>query len=131
MFFNFFATTILYHFVKNLSLFYTIVLISLVGYFVYKFRLINYGYFSIKIIAATLIIFGIILSVIIFSIVKSNFQGKKIDEILPSFKTHWNTLSMTDFEIKRSIKRVELAAILNEYDVFNQFKVDVFGFYIK
>lgn len=58
-------------------------------------------------------------------------SGKKIDEILPSFKTHWNTLSLVDFDLKRSIKRVELAAILNEYDVFNQFKVDVFGFYIK
>jgi hypothetical protein len=58
-------------------------------------------------------------------------SGKKIDEILPSFKTHWNTLSLTDFDLKRSIKRVELAAILNEYDVFNQFNVDVFGFYIK
>jgi hypothetical protein len=58
-------------------------------------------------------------------------KGKKIDEILPIFKTHWNTLSLTDFDLKRSIKRVELAAILNEYEVFNQFNVDVFGFYIK
>ncbi len=58
-------------------------------------------------------------------------SGKKIDEILPSFKTHWATLSLTDFDLKRSIKRVELAAILNEYDLFNRFNVDVFGFYIK
>ncbi len=58
-------------------------------------------------------------------------SGKKLDEILPTFKTHWNTLSLTDFDLKRSIKRVELAAILNEYDLFNQFNVDVFGFYIK
>ena len=58
-------------------------------------------------------------------------SGKKIDEILPSFKKHWDNLSLTDFDLKRSIKRVELAAILNEYEVFNQFNVDVFGFYIK
>jgi molybdenum cofactor biosynthesis enzyme len=58
-------------------------------------------------------------------------NGKKINEILPGFKTHWNTLNLVDFDLKRSIKRVELAAILNEYDVFNQFNVDVFGFYIK
>ncbi len=58
-------------------------------------------------------------------------SGKKIDEILPIFKTHWNTLSLTDFDLKRSIKRVELAAILNEYDIFYHFNVDVFGFYIK
>jgi undecaprenyl-diphosphatase len=35
--------------------------VIIVGYFVYKFRLINYGYFSIKIIAIALIIFGILL----------------------------------------------------------------------
>ena len=58
-------------------------------------------------------------------------NGKNRNEILPGFKTHWNTLNLVDFDLKRSIKRVELAAILNEYDVFNQFNVDVFGFYIK
>jgi hypothetical protein len=58
-------------------------------------------------------------------------NGKNRNEILPSFKTQWNTLNLVDFDLKRSIKRVELAAILNEYDVFNQFNVDVFGFYIK
>ena len=61
----------------------------------------------------------------------SILNGKNRNEILPGFKTHWNTLNLVDFDLKRSIKRVELAAILNEYDVFNQFNVDVFGFYIK
>ena len=37
--------------------------VIVVGYLVYKFRLINYGYFSIKIIAIALIIFGILLFV--------------------------------------------------------------------
>lgn len=57
--------------------------------------------------------------------------GKNRNEILPGFKKKWNALNLVDFDLKRSIKRVELAAILNEYDVFNQFNVDVFGFYIK
>jgi undecaprenyl-diphosphatase len=35
--------------------------VIIIGYFVHKFRLINYEYFSIKIIAITLIVFGIIL----------------------------------------------------------------------
>lgn len=35
--------------------------VIIVGYFVHKFRLINYEYFSVKIIAITLIVFGIIL----------------------------------------------------------------------
>ena len=54
-----------------------------------------------------------------------------MNDLLPSFKTHWNTLNLVDFDLKRSIKRIELAAVLNEYDVFNHFDVDVFGFYIK
>jgi hypothetical protein len=58
-------------------------------------------------------------------------SGKKMNDLLPSFKAQWNILNLTDFDLKRSIKRVELAAILNEYDVFNQFNVDIFGFYIK
>lgn len=57
--------------------------------------------------------------------------GKNLNEILPSFKSHWTSLNLTDFDLKRSIKRVELAAILNEYDLFNQFNVDVFGFFVK
>ena len=61
----------------------------------------------------------------------SILNGKNRNEILPGFKTKWNALNLVDFDLKRSIKRVELAAILNEYDVFNQFNVDVFGFYIK
>ncbi len=61
----------------------------------------------------------------------SILNGKNRNEILPGFKTQWNALNLVDFDLKRSIKRVELAAILNEYDVFNQFNVDVFGFYIK
>ena len=58
-------------------------------------------------------------------------SGKNMNEILPGFKTHWNSLNLSEFDLKRSVKRVELAAILNEYDLFNQFNVDVFGFYIK
>ena len=61
----------------------------------------------------------------------SILNGKNRNEILPGFKTQWNTLNLVDFDLKRSIKRVELAAILNEYDLFNQFNVDLFGFYIK
>jgi len=57
--------------------------------------------------------------------------GKNLNDLIPSFKMHWDTLKLTDFDLKRNIKRIELAAILNEYDVFNQFNVDIFGFSIK
>ena len=58
-------------------------------------------------------------------------SGKNMNDLVPSFKAQWTALNLTDFDLKRSIKRIELAAILNEYDLFNQFNVDVFGFYIK
>ena len=61
----------------------------------------------------------------------AHLSGKKMNDLLPNFKSQWNILNLTDFDLKRSIKRIELAAILNEYDVFNQFNVDIFGFYIK
>ena len=58
-------------------------------------------------------------------------SGKNMNDLVPSFKAQWTALNLTDFDLKRSIKRIELAAFLNEYDLFNQFNVDVFGFYIK
>ena len=61
----------------------------------------------------------------------AQLSGKNTNEILPSFKTKWDALKLSQFELNRSIKRIELAAILNEYDVFNQFNVDIFGFFVK
>ena len=58
-------------------------------------------------------------------------SGKNMNDLVPSFKAQWTALNLTDFDLKRSVKRIELAAILNEYDLFNKFNVDVFGFYIK
>jgi hypothetical protein len=61
----------------------------------------------------------------------AQLSSKSLNEILPSFKIKWDTLKLTQFDLNRKIKRIELAAILNEYDVFNQFNVDLFGFFIK
>ena len=58
-------------------------------------------------------------------------SGKNMNDLVPSFKAQWTALNLTDFDLKRSVKRIELAAILNEYDLFNQFNVDIFGFYLK
>ena len=57
--------------------------------------------------------------------------GKNSMEIQKEFKSKWMLLSLTNFDLKRSITRIELAAILNEYDVFNKFDVDIFGFILK
>jgi hypothetical protein len=61
----------------------------------------------------------------------AQLSGKNLNEILPGFKTTWDALKLSQFELNRNIKRFELAAILNEYDVFNEFNVDIFGFFIK
>lgn len=58
-------------------------------------------------------------------------SGKNMNDLVPSFKAQWTALNLTDFDLKRSVKRIELAAFLNEYDLFNQFNVDIFGFYLK
>jgi hypothetical protein len=58
-------------------------------------------------------------------------SGKNMNDLVPGFKAQWTALNLTDFDLKRSVKRIELAAILNEYDLFNQFNVDIFGFYLK
>ena len=61
----------------------------------------------------------------------AQLSSKSLNEILPSFKIKWDALNLSQFELNRKIKRIELAAILNEYDVFNQFNVDLFGFFVK
>ena len=58
-------------------------------------------------------------------------SGKNMNDLVPGFKAQWTALNLTDFDLKRSVKRIELAAILNEYDLFNQFNVDIFGFYLN
>jgi hypothetical protein len=57
----------------------------------------------------------------------SQLSGKTINQLIAGFKEKWGFIGLTDFNLSRSITRIELAAILNEYDVFNKFNVDIFG----
>jgi hypothetical protein len=50
--------------------------------------------------------------------------------IKSSFELQWKKIGLTNFDIDRPIFRYELAAILNEYDVFNIFSVDIYGNYL-
>ena len=52
-------------------------------------------------------------------------------QIKNDFEQKWNALSHNDFNLQRPITRIELAAVLNEYDVFNKFDVDIFGTFLK
>jgi hypothetical protein len=52
-------------------------------------------------------------------------------QIKNDFEQKWNALALSDFNLQRPITRIELAAVLNEYDVFNRFDVDIFGTFLK
>jgi hypothetical protein len=53
------------------------------------------------------------------------------NQIKNDFEQKWNALALSDFNLQRPITRIELAAVLNEYDVFNKFDVDIFGTFLK
>jgi hypothetical protein len=61
----------------------------------------------------------------------ATLKGKNSTEFQKEFNSKWNSLSLSNFDLKRPITRLELAAILNDYDVFNKFDVDIFGFFLK
>ena len=52
-------------------------------------------------------------------------------QIKNDFEQKWKELLLNDFNLQRPITRIELAAVLNEYDVFNKFDVDIFGTFLK
>jgi len=52
-------------------------------------------------------------------------------QIKNDFEQKWKELVLNDFNLQRPITRIELAAVLNEYDVFNKFDVDIFGTFLK
>lgn len=53
------------------------------------------------------------------------------NQIKNDFEQKWKALALNDFNLQRPITRIELAAVLNEYDVFNRFDVDIFGTFLK
>jgi len=63
-----------------------------------------------------------------FASVISNIH---LNEIKDDFSSKWLKLNLSNLNFERPITRLELAAILNEYEVFNKFNVDIFGFILK
>ncbi len=61
----------------------------------------------------------------------SVLSGKDKSQVQISFAKQWEILGLNNFSLQRPITKIELAAILNEYDVFNSFDVDIFGFILK
>ncbi len=57
----------------------------------------------------------------------AELSGEKIAQIEAGFEIKWRQLGLTSYDKNRAITRIELAAILNEYNVFNKFDVDIYG----
>ncbi len=55
-------------------------------------------------------------------------SGKKSKKIEQEITDKWSKLSLDNFSIYRPILRYELAVLLNEFDVFHVFDVDLYGF---
>lgn len=55
-------------------------------------------------------------------------SGKKSKKIEQEIADKWSKLSLENFSINRPILRYELAVLLNEFDVFHVFDVDLYGF---
>ncbi|HBT93900.1 MAG TPA: FAD-dependent oxidoreductase [Chitinophagaceae bacterium] len=54
-----------------------------------------------------------------------------VEKIKNSFELKWKSIGLQNFNMQRSILRYELAAILDQYNVFNIFDVDIYGNYTK
>jgi len=57
----------------------------------------------------------------------AELSGMSIDQIEAGFEIKWSQLGLGLYNKNRYITRIEMAAILNEYDVFNKFDVDIYG----
>lgn len=55
-------------------------------------------------------------------------SGKKSKKIEQEIANKWSKLFLDNFSINRPILRHELAVLLNEFDVFHVFDVDLYGF---
>jgi hypothetical protein len=69
-----------------------------------------------------------IMDAVLFTSIMKVENSSKVQKI---FEDKWATLGLTNFDMERPISRIELAVILNEFDAFNKFDVDIYGFIIK
>jgi hypothetical protein len=61
----------------------------------------------------------------------AKLSNTSLEKIKSSFEQKWKSIGLENFTLQRSILRYELAAILDEYNVFNIFDVDIYGKYTK
>lgn len=71
------------------------------------------------------------LSILDVVFVAAHLSNKPIKKIMNEFENKWKWLGLKNFDLQRPILRYELAAILDDYNVFNIFSVDIYGQFKK
>ena len=65
---------------------------------------------------------------LLFAATLSNNTSEKVNK---TFELRWQLIGLENFNLQRPILRYELAAILDQYNIFNIFDVDIYGNYTK
>ena len=63
--------------------------------------------------------------------VAAKLSNTSVEKIKSSFELKWKSSGLENYDLQRPILRYELAAILDQYNVFNIFDVDIYGNYTK
>lgn len=63
--------------------------------------------------------------------VAAKLSNTSVEKIKSSFELKWKSIGLENYDLQRPILRYELAAILDQYNVFNIFDVDIYGNYTK
>ena len=59
--------------------------------------------------------------------VAATLSNNSVEKIKSSFELKWKSIGLENYDLQRPILRYELAAILDQYNVFNIFDVDIYG----
>ena len=71
------------------------------------------------------------LSILDAVFIASNLSKRSIKIINNEFEQKWKMIGLENYDLQRPILRYELAAILEQYNVFNIFDVDIYGNFTK
>ena len=63
--------------------------------------------------------------------IAAKLSNTSLEKIKRSFEQKWKSIGLENYDLQRPILRYELAAILDQYNVFNIFDVDIYGNFTK
>ena len=63
--------------------------------------------------------------------VAAKLSNTSVEKIKSIFELKWKSIGLENYDLQRPILRYELAAILDQYNVFNIFDVDIYGNYTR